>query len=262
MGARPFEIEREKEKEGMSIWERFKYFLISWFGYTLLHFIGATVSLRFSCRHIEEQVHKNGRRCIYAFWHGRLLLLAFSHRRRKIQIMISEHRDGEIIARVTRQMGFGAVRGSTTRGGTKALRALCRVLEKYDGAITPDGPRGPGYKLQPGIISAGQLSGCPIVPITSAAYPAFKFKSWDRFILPEIFSCCVIRFGTPFYIPRHLTEEEFERYRISLEDYLNRLVEEADELAKRWYKRGVFHEMPQSFWTIKDEPKRLYSETA
>ncbi|MCX7703103.1 MAG: lysophospholipid acyltransferase family protein [Planctomycetota bacterium] len=230
----------------MSFWDRLKYFLIRWFGYALLHIIGMSVSLRFSCRHLERQAHKNGRRCIYAFWHGRLLLLAFSHRRRKIHIMISEHRDGEIITQVTRQMGFGAVRGSTTRGGTKALKALCRALEKYDGAITPDGPRGPGYKVQPGVITAAQLSGRPIVPVTSASYPRFEFKSWDRFILPKIFSCCVVRFGTPLEVPRRLSEEEFEKFRILLEDKMNKLVKEADELAKRWYKRGVWREMAQS----------------
>lgn len=159
--------------------------------------------------------------------------------------MISEHRDGEMIAQVTHHMGFGAVRGSTTRGGTKALKALYRILKKHDGAITPDGPRGPGFKVQGGVIITAQLSGCPILPITSSAYPRWQFKSWDRFIVPKPFSCCVIRFGSPLYVPRHISSDEFEKYRLILERRLNRITEEADRLAEMWHKHRYWREMPQ-----------------
>lgn len=230
----------------MGFWELFKYFIIRWFGYVLLHFIGATSPLRFSCRHFEERLIKNGQRFVYAFWHGRLLLLSYTHRRRGINVMVSEHRDGELIAQVIEQMGFGTVRGSTTRGGTRALRALCRVLGRKVGAITPDGPRGPGFKVQGGAVTVAQLSGCPILPVTSAAFPRWQFKSWDRFIVPKPFSCGVVRFGAPIYVPRRLTPNQFEEFRLLLEKRLNRITEEADELARMWFKNGYWHEVPQT----------------
>jgi len=157
--------------------------------------------------------------------------------------MISEHRDGELIARVTGQMGFGAVRGSTTRGQIKALKGMVRAVRRFDGAITPDGPRGPRAIVQPGTISAAQLSGVPILPLTSAAWPRWQFSSWDRFILPKPFSCCVVRFGRPFFVPRRLTQKQFENLRLQLQNELNRITQEADEMAKRWAETGRFSEM-------------------
>ena len=201
------------------------------------------MALRFSRRHIERRLLKRGR-VIYAFWHGRLLLLAYTHRRRKIHIMISEHRDGEMIARVTQQLGFGAVRGSTTRGRIQALKGMVRAVRRFDGAITPDGPRGPRAIVQPGTISAAQLSGAPILPVTSAAYPRWQFSSWDRFVMPKPFACCVVRFGNPLFVPRRLTKEEFEQWRLKLQRELNRITEEADIIAKRWAQTGRFCDIP------------------
>lgn len=157
--------------------------------------------------------------------------------------MISEHRDGELIAKVTGQMGFGAVRGSTTRGRIKALKGIVRAVKRFDGAITPDGPRGPRYVVQPGTISAAQLSSVPILPITSSAWPRWQFSSWDRFILPKPFSCCVVRFGKPFFVPRRLTHHQFEQFRLKLEEELNRITREADAMARHWAERGKFCEV-------------------
>ncbi len=220
----------------MSLSERLLYFLARWFGYFLLNLLGATLAIRFHRRDVERRLLREGT-FIYAFWHARLLLLSWTHRRQKIHIMISEHRDGELIAQVTRHLGFGAVRGSTTRGGRKALRAMARVLRRYNGAVTPDGPRGPRHVVQPGVIAAAQLSGRPILPVISAAHPRRLLSSWDRFMLPYPFGCAVVAFGEPLYVPRRLSEKEFEERRLELQRRLLALEREADALARAYHLR-------------------------
>lgn len=199
------------------------------FGALFLQALGGTWSLRFKGLSREREVRAKGHRPIYAFWHGRLLSLAYSHRGRGIQIMISEHSDGEIIAQITGQLGFGSVRGSTTRGGLRAMRALARrLLEGFDVAITPDGPKGPRHVLQAGAIYIAMRTGHPLVPITSTGWPRWTFKSWDKFIVPKPFSRVLVRLGEPLYVPPDLSEKGREEYRRRFEKRMVELVEAAD----------------------------------
>ena len=218
-----------------SFTERLRFFLIRMLGALLLLTLGATWRLRFRGVAFERSVRSRGLRPIYAFWHGRLLALAYSCRDRRVQIMISEHADGEIIAQVTNQLGFGSVRGSTTRGGIRALRALGRkLLGGFDVAITPDGPRGPRHILQAGAIYIAMRTGHPLVPITSTGLPRWTFGSWDRFIIPKPFADVLVRLGEPFYVPPDLNEKQREEYRLRFEKQMIELVETADrEVAER-----------------------------
>ena len=209
--------------------QKLKFFLIRMLGSLFLLTLGGTWKLRFRGLAFEKAVHGNGHRPIYAFWHGRLLALAYSYRDRKVQIMISEHGDGEMIAQVTNQLGFGSVRGSTTRGGLRAMRALARrLLDGFDVAITPDGPRGPRHVLQAGAIYIAMRTGHPLVPITSSGWPRWTFGSWDRFIVPKPFANVLIRLGRPFYVPPDLNETEREQYRRRFEKQMINLVDTAD----------------------------------
>ncbi len=135
-------------------------------------------------------------RVIFALWHGELLPLLWHHRGQHIAIVISEHKDGEIIARIAHALGYHTVRGSTTRGGGRALIGLIRAIgDGYDGAVTPDGPRGPRHVFAPGTAVAAQRSGALIVPIRAKPSRAWRLKSWDQFVIPKPFARVEVHYG-------------------------------------------------------------------
>jgi lysophospholipid acyltransferase (LPLAT)-like uncharacterized protein len=142
--------------------------------------------------------HAKGRSVVLVLWHGTMLPLLYHHRGRRIAILISEHTDGEIIARVAERLGLSLVRGSSSRGAARALVALGRALDSgSDVAITPDGPRGPARSVAPGALIAAQRSGAPIVPLVVSAKRAWRLKTWDTFMIPKPFSRVTIAYGTP-----------------------------------------------------------------
>ncbi|MGH7710724.1 MAG: lysophospholipid acyltransferase family protein, partial [Gemmatimonadaceae bacterium] len=121
-----------------------------------------------------------GQPVIFAFWHATMLPLLWQHRHEGVAVLISAHSDGEIIARICEALGYRTIRGSTSRGGARALVELTRALE--DGvavAITPDGPRGPVHSVAPGIVYASQRTQVPIIPIGVRASRAWRLATWD-----------------------------------------------------------------------------------
>jgi hypothetical protein len=135
---------------------------------------------------------------IFAFWHGTMLPLVWLHRGEGVAVVISEHRDGEIIARIVEQFGFRTIRGSTTRGAARALLGIVRELENgSEVAVTPDGPRGPARKFASGALVAAQRVGVPIVGIGVAASRAWRLKSWDAFMIPKPFSRVHVAYTIP-----------------------------------------------------------------
>jgi lysophospholipid acyltransferase (LPLAT)-like uncharacterized protein len=142
------------------------------------------------------EARRSGRRVIFALWHGELLPLLWHQRGENVAIVISDHRDGEIIARVAESLGYATVRGSSSRGGSRALIGLMREIDAgRDGAITPDGPRGPARVFAPGAAVAAQRTGALIAPIRAAASHAWRLKSWDRFLIPKPFARVRVSFG-------------------------------------------------------------------
>jgi len=136
------------------------------------------------------------RRVIYTLWHGELLPLLWHHRGRRIAVVISEHRDGEIIAQIAERLGYTTVRGSSSRGGSRALIGLMRAIESgRDGAVTPDGPRGPAHVFAPGAAIASQRTGAPLLPVRASASRAWRLKSWDRFLVPKPFALVRVAYG-------------------------------------------------------------------
>lgn len=147
--------------------------------------------------HLRE-LRASGKPFIFALWHGHLLPLLWHHRGSGVAILISEHRDGELIARAAQWLGYRLIRGSTTRGAERALLSLVRELNGgRQVAITPDGPRGPARTFAPGALIAAQRSGAPILPVAAAADRAWRLKSWDRFVIPKPFACVTVAYGTP-----------------------------------------------------------------
>jgi len=138
----------------------------------------------------------SGQRVIFTLWHGELLPLLWHHRKEGVAVVISEHRDGEIIAQIAERLGYTTVRGSSSRGGGRALIGLMRALEGgRDGAVTPDGPRGPAHVFAPGAAIASQRTGVPLLPIRASASRAWRLKSWDRFLVPKPFATVRVTYG-------------------------------------------------------------------
>lgn len=146
----------------------------------------------------QERTRAGGQPVVFVFWHGTMLPLLWQHREQGVAILISEHGDGEIIARVAHNLGYRSVRGSTSRGGERALLGTAReLMEGRDVALTPDGPRGPRHSFAPGALIVGHRAGAPLVLIGVSAPRAWRLKSWDRFLIPKPFSRVTIRYADP-----------------------------------------------------------------
>jgi hypothetical protein len=163
---------------------------------------------------------------VFAFWHGQLANWAvFTPRTmapEHVSVLVSRHADGEIIARAMNAMGVGAIRGSSTRGGAGALRAMAEYL-KGGGcmAITPDGPRGPRHSVSRGALMLARLSGVRIVPVAAAASRALSLGSWDRMEVPLPFSRLALVEGEPIKVPPRPGPEEEERLMARLKEALD-----------------------------------------
>jgi lysophospholipid acyltransferase (LPLAT)-like uncharacterized protein len=171
-------------------------------------------------------------RYVYCFWHDSLA--GPLKIRAKVKILISQHADGELIAQVCERLGFGTIRGSTTRGGAEALLDMIRGNHQSSHlAVTPDGPRGPRHKLQPGVILVASLSELAIVPVGVGYTHAWRAKSWDRFIVPIPLSTIVGVLGEPIHIPPKLNRAGITHW----QEYVERRLTTVNELAAEWAAR-------------------------
>ncbi len=180
-------------------------------------FIGEGIMPAFAAR---------GEGFIGVFWHGRMLMLPLIYPGKKIHILISIHRDGEIIANVMKRFGFDLVRGSSSKGGLAALREMISLLKAGgDLGITPDGPKGPAEVVKNGVAQLALLSGKAVIPISFAASRRLRFTSWDRFYFPLPFSRLVFVVGDPLYCA---AGEELEMFRLRVENALRDVTARAD----------------------------------
>lgn len=174
------------------------------------------------------------------FWHGRLLMMPLIWTtKRKMHVLISHHRDGELIARAMDSFGIGTIRGSTAKegkknkGGQAALRSIVETLKRGEYVtVTPDGPRGPRMRASPGIIAAARLAGVPIVPTTYAVRRRRVINSWDRFILPWPFNRGVFIWGEPIDVHSDPSESP-EQAALRVETAMNALCDKADRLCNQ-----------------------------
>jgi len=172
---------------------------------------------------------------IFAFWHSRIVAISYLYKGRGTAILVSSSKDGEIIARILQRQGHRTVRGSTSRHGARALARLVKVInqENRPGVVVPDGPRGPRFKVQPGVIALAKKTGRPILPITYSCKKAKVFSSWDRFLLPCPFSECAVMYGTPLFVPTDADTTIQDTYRRRLEAELNRITKIVDAYYNR-----------------------------
>jgi lysophospholipid acyltransferase (LPLAT)-like uncharacterized protein len=218
---------------------KFFFSILPFLGFLFLLLIRMTMRIKRVREEVLEEFYKNNRRFILAFWHGRQLFMPYSYHGEKIHILISQHGDGEIVSRAMGYFGFNSVRGSSTRGGFKAFRELIKLSRNSDIAITPDGPKGPLYRVQMGIIELARLTSLPIIPVTFSASSRKTLKSWDQFLIPHLFSKGVFIWGDPIFVEKDLAGERVELKRRDLEDSLNRITKEADGFFSRGKGLGV-----------------------
>jgi lysophospholipid acyltransferase (LPLAT)-like uncharacterized protein len=160
---------------------------------------------------------------IYTVWHGHILLLPYLYGRRyRIHALTSRSRDGEVLSRFIQGFGIHVVRGSSSRGGARALLALARVIrdEGDNVLIVPDGPRGPRHVAQSGAVMLAKTTGAPIVPLAFGAAPSSVLRSWDAFIVPHPFARAAVVFGQPLTVPRDADRGVVEAKRRELEAVL------------------------------------------
>lgn len=170
-------------------------------GICLIRILGWTWRYRVRDDEGLRRLRASRRPFIFALWHGQLLPLLYHHRDQGVTVLISEHGDGEIIARIARHFGFRTVRGSTSRGAARALLELVREVKAGNElAITPDGPRGPALSFAPGTLIVAQRSGAPILPIVVGVPFAWRLRSWDRFLIPKPFARITVAYGDPIEI--------------------------------------------------------------
>jgi len=216
------------EEAGFGPKDKILFRLVSILGAALIWLLGKSWRITMVGQENVEKVWKQNHRVIYAFWHGRLLVLTYTHRRQGIGILISQHRDGEFIARIVQRMGVAPVRGSSTKGGAKGVLEMVRAGQNHDLAITPDGPKGPRYKVQPGAAYLASRAGIPLIPMTSSAKSAWVLKNWDRFMIPKPFTRVAVLIGQPIWVDSEANQESLQQAGLKLEEELIALTEKAD----------------------------------
>lgn len=180
---------------------RFRVAVVSAIGGLIIRLLGLTWSVRRVGGETFDAMLRRGEPFIVVFWHGEIVPVTWVHRHRGIAPLISRHADGEMIARIVEGLGYRTVRGSTTRGGVRALLETAqRVKEGITVGFTPDGPRGPRHVFAPGALIVAQRTGRPIVALGATASRAWRLRSWDRHLVPKPFATVTIRYSEPQYV--------------------------------------------------------------
>ncbi|NLG83307.1 MAG: lysophospholipid acyltransferase family protein [Firmicutes bacterium] len=217
--------------------------LVSFWGWLLVGLL---------CRSLRYRIHdpegwlagpRRTARKIWACWHGQQLIGFYFFRRRGTGILSSLSRDGDYSSSILRRFGWRIFRGSSRRGGARGLLELLRFLRAGgEIALTPDGPRGPAYHIEPGILYLAGKTDSPIIPFAIAARPAWYAASWDRFLVPWPFARCAVYFGEPFRVKEEeLTAEKMPFLQASLATAIHRANQGAAEMLVAWKRKRPAH---------------------
>ena len=204
--------------------------LLCWLGSLYIRFVYVTSRWQVINGQHAAELWDTDQPFILAFWHGRILMMPKSWRAPvPIHMLISQHRDGQLIARTVSHFGIETVAGSTTRGGSAALRAMLKALKSGQCVgITPDGPKGPRMRASSGIVNLAKLAGVPILPATFSTSRRKLLRSWDRFAVALPFSRGVFVWGDPITITRHARDADLDSARLLVEASLNAITRDAD----------------------------------
>lgn len=211
--------------------------LIGWLGAWFARWWMGSLRVRF--HYLADNCHpaeggRNGR-FIYVIWHEYLLVPACHLSRTSVYVLVSRHADGQLLTEVGRHLRLKIVRGSSTRGGVEGLRGMIRAGRQMHLAVTPDGPKGPRRRVQPGTIYLASRTGIPIVPTGIGYDRPWRLRTWDRFALPRPESRIRFVTGAPIPIPPDLGRSELEYYQRLVQeqmDHVTRLAEECAETGR------------------------------
>jgi len=208
---------------------------ISAVGYRVCAALGATLKWRVEGLQHYDEIVLGGRQPIMAFWHGRILPATIYFKDRGIVVITSENFDGQWIAGIIERFGYATARGSTSRGGRRALIQMVRDMEAGKPAgFTLDGPRGPARVAQPGAVWLSKTTGNPVLPFHLEADRHWTINSWEQTQIPKPFSTIGLVVGQPFVVPQDADDAEIEASRRHLEEQLRVLESRARELASRF----------------------------
>ncbi len=204
---------------------------VSWLAVNYIRLIKTTGRWRVDGTEIPTDLLKEGKPFLVAFWHGRLLMMSLAWPyQQNFKMVISRHRDGELIARTIKFLGFDSISGSSSQGGVSTMRSILRALKSGENVgVTPDGPRGPRMRAAKGIVFAACHAGVPILPLSYAARGCKTLTSWDRFLIPLPFCRGIIKWGQPIAIASNADEEEIIKKTSDLEKQLNCLTNQLDD---------------------------------
>ena len=209
--------------------------LVSFVGSVYVLFVYKTSTISLKNRKNIDSLFKKNESFIYAFWHDQLLMCPLTWQSEfEIKVLISKHRDGDIIAKLISNLGFKAIRGSThksgktrNKGGLLSARQMIKSLKKgISIGISPDGPKGPRHKVSDGILSISRLSNSPILPVGIGFKKKWVLSTWDKFIIPKPFNQITIIWGEPF--PALKNEKNTKRIKNKLESTMYSLTQRAN----------------------------------
>jgi lysophospholipid acyltransferase (LPLAT)-like uncharacterized protein len=196
--------------------------------YSAIKLIGSTT--RFEVEGMEnfDAILAAGKLPIYAFWHDRIFLGTYFWRDRGIVVLTSKSFDGEYIARFIQRFGYGAIRGSSSRGGSKALVEMIKLMRRgLPMAFTVDGPRGPKYEVKAGPVILAKKTGNPIMPFVIEPRSFWKTRSWDKMHIPRPFGRARVFIGEPIYVDADADAAQVEGKTLQLQESLDGLVKRA-----------------------------------
>jgi lysophospholipid acyltransferase (LPLAT)-like uncharacterized protein len=198
--------------------------------YVLIRIIGRTTRFEVEGWEHWEAATRASSIPIYTFWHNRVFLATYFWRRRRIVVMTSQSFDGEYIARFIQRFGYGAARGSSTRGGVGAVVEMIRLMRAgCPAGFTIDGPKGPRYVAKMGAVLLAKKTGNPVLPFTITPARFWEIKSWDAFQIPKPFTRARLAIAPPIYVPADADEETLNNKRDELQHALDDLNRRGDE---------------------------------
>ena len=204
--------------------------------YLLIKSIGATIRYETEGWENFQKIERDGKIPIYCFWHDRIFAGTYFFRDRGIVVITSQSFDGEYIARFIKRFGYGAVRGSSTRGGIGALVEMIRLMRRgLPMGVTVDGPKGPRYVAKSGAIILAKKTGNPLMPFVVETKKFWTVNSWDKLQIPKPFTTARVFIADPVYVAADAGDAEIENKRLELQGKLDAAV----GLGKQWRESGI-----------------------
>lgn len=205
--------------------ERLLIRLADWSFYLLILVIGRTIRFEVHGWENFESIENAGKVPIYAFWHDRIFASTYFFRNRGIAVITSQSKDGEYIARFIQRLGYGAIRGSSSRGGVGALVEMIRTMKQgVPMAFTVDGPKGPRYEAKSGAVLLAKKTGNPLMPFVVDLKRFWTIGSWDRLQIPLPFTRAMLKIGKPIYLDANSIDEDIRKKLAELQVSLDAMV--------------------------------------